>query len=355
MKKLFISLLLILFLPSCIKDSSNTDLNETYSSFKMIPVPISRDITKAGIAVNEDIIKDLWVLQFNGTAPDSKLVKSVYISDIAEVNKIVLQLISGSDQKVEFIANTFDSGLFNSSNAPLGVFSNYDFKNKKRVITGESTLLTGVTSKYIQLYGSYSGVIPNRSSVIPLLHNCAKVTLNYISEDVSHIANGIRFKISSVQVKNIPSEATYTADHLNSTLTNSTTLIDYNIISGSNYGTGTGQAYNVGNYSGTVTFYIPENISGDVLAVNKSDLKPMYAPVDATYLEIKGLGVDTEGNICENVKFLLYLGNNNTSNYDVNINSHYTLDLTFRGVNILDSRMEVQRISNIMDWITQIW
>jgi hypothetical protein len=350
---------MIPFIFGCSKDSlildKNGDNNKKVVRFSLKPITIGDAQTKAGTAVNESTVKNLWILQFDGTSGDSKLVKSIYFPDITDLNNIVVQLLAGVDQRVEFIANTFNSSLFDHTNSPLNAFTYTGFLSRKKQYYSESDLFTGVTLKYLLLNGCYIGEIPNKTAAVSLLHNCAKVTLNYTSEDVSAFENGVRFKITSVQMKNVPEESSYKAINLNTTLTNPLSLINYSQITGTDAGTGIGEGYTIGDYIGFVTFYMPENIAGVNPLATSQDLKLQYAPLSATYLEIKGEGIGNDGRLNEFVTFRLYLGNNNTDNYNVNINTHYNINLTFRGVNIADSRIEVLRVTDIDGWTGGEW
>jgi len=335
-------------------DNNNDNIKKVVR-FSLKPITIGNAQTKAGVAVNESSVKNLWILQFNGTADESKLVKSLYFPDISDLNNIVIQLLAGIDQRVEFAANTFNSSLFDQTNSPLNNFTYSDFKSRKKQYSSEGDVFTGTSVKYLLLNGCYTGEIPNKNAAVPLLHNCAKVTLNYTSEDVSAYENGVRLKITSVQTKNVPNESSYKAINLNTTLTNPLSLINYSQISGTNAGTGTGESYSIGGYNGYITFYIPENVAGINSYANSQELKSQYAPSTATYLEIKGEGIGNDGRLNEYLTFRLYLGNNNTDNFNVNINTHYTINLTFRGVDIVDSRLDVQRVNDVNGWVGEEW
>ena len=112
-------------------DNNNDNIKKVVR-FSLKPITIGNAQTKAGVAVNESSVKNLWILQFNGTADESKLVKSLYFPDISDLNNIVIQLLAGIDQRVEFAANTFNSSLFDQTNSPLNNFTYSDFKSRKK-------------------------------------------------------------------------------------------------------------------------------------------------------------------------------------------------------------------------------
>ena len=207
-------------------------------------------------------------------------------------------------------------------------------------------MFTGGATKYLKMYGIYEGVVPNKNSSVILYRIGARVNLTYTSEDVSSVPDGTRFRITSVQLKNIPSTSSFISNPTNSVVFTPPSVIDYPITTGSQTGS-SGQAYSIGDYSGNVSYYLPENIRGINSSVGSQHQKPVFAPEKSTWLEINGEGVSSDGRVNEFVVFKLYLGNNLTTNYNINTNTQYNISLKFKGVSLTDARLEVVRISDI--------
>ena len=98
------------------------------------------------------------------------------------------------------------------------------------------------------------------------------------------------------------------------------------------------------NYS----FYVLENRQG----VNSAITSPKYkggenAPKNAAYLHIKG-HTDTKA-----LDYYVYLGENTTTDFNVNRNSHYTLVIDVKGISTLDWRVELSNADRIDVSITK--
>ena len=86
--------------------------------------------------------------------------------------------------------------------------------------------------------------------------------------------------------------------------------------------------------SATRTFYLLENCQGDVPSITTQQQKcAANAPKGATYVRIKA---QQEG---LQLTYDVYLGENNTSNFDVRRNTVQTLDIRIKGKNEVDTRV----------------
>ena len=91
-------------------------------------------------------------------------------------------------------------------------------------------------------------------------------------------------------------------------------------------------------FSGTC--YVLPNCQGTVPAiVNQKQKSPDNAPADATYLRIRAL--------CEDkvLDYMVYLGENNTDNFDVRANTAHTLDIIIRTDDELDVRIRCYTVN----------
>lgn len=88
------------------------------------------------------------------------------------------------------------------------------------------------------------------------------------------------------------------------------------------------------NRSATRTFYLLENCQGDIPSITTQQQKcAANAPEDATFVRIK---MQKEG---LELTYDVYLGENNTSNFDVRRNTVQTLDIRIKGNNEVDARI----------------
>lgn len=343
----FISLIGVLFMASCSKELPNVGrVKQVEMGFSLAPAEFGAIVSRAGIAVNENSVVNLWILQFNGTDDASKLVRSEYKATVGNLADLQIILNQGLGQRIIFIANTFDSALFNEANAPLNTFTYLQFKQKTFSISDESGMFTGGITKYLRMYGSYEGGVPNKNSSVLLYRIGARVNLTYTSDDVSSVPDATRLRVTSVQLRDVPSTSSFISNPFNSTLLTPDNVLNYPVTAGSKTGI-SGEAYTIGDYAGNVSYYIPENIRGVSVSVGSQQQKPTYAPEKSTWIEIKGEGVSSDGRVNESVTFKLYLGNNLTSNYNINANTQYNITLKFKGVSLTDARLEVVRISDI--------
>lgn len=87
-------------------------------------------------------------------------------------------------------------------------------------------------------------------------------------------------------------------------------------------------------YSGT--YYMLDNCQGDVDTItDQKDKSPENAPECATYMRILA---DGEGKVLE---YIVFLGENSTSNFDVKKNTHHKMNLVIEGENEIDNRVRV--------------
>lgn len=356
MKHTLYILIAFVMINACTKDlDKGGDLasgDSVFVRFSVTVKGISLVKTKAGVAVEESVPANIWVLQFDGTDNGSKLTKAEYISTISDINNLGVHLNIGTNQRILFVANTFDDALFNGTNAPINSYTYSDFLTETISYTSESSVFKGTTTKYLILYGYYTGTIPNGSASVVLYHINAKISMSYTSVESMDIFNPGIVKIKSVQLRSVPASSPYYMTPSNTVNTNPSSVVNYTTITtGSNSGTGMGEAYSISDYSGNVTFYMPENISGTVNDVTSEELKGEYAPANATFIEFKG-ELFRDGSFVSNVVYKLYLGKNITTDYNINSNTHYSISIRFLGLDMNDTRLITSKTDN---WIDGTW
>ena len=89
------------------------------------------------------------------------------------------------------------------------------------------------------------------------------------------------------------------------------------------------------NRKASRTFFLAENCRGEVPGITSQEQKCAgNAPEGATFLRIKA---QREGKL---LTYDVYLGENNTTNFDVRRNTVYTLNIVIKGENVVDTRVD---------------
>ena len=97
-----------------------------------------------------------------------------------------------------------------------------------------------------------------------------------------------------------------------------------------------GEVFETPAFSYSKVVYMLENRQGTVATItNQKDKCRENAPICATYMRIVAQG---QSGVLE---YIVYLGANNTSDFNVDRNNRYTINLTIKGENEIDNRMKV--------------
>jgi hypothetical protein len=290
-------------------------------------------VTKVAENIDENSIDNLWVLQFDGQSDTSVLVKAAYISS-PDISNLNLNLLTGVGQSIYFIANSSDNSLFNSSNSPLNIYTILSLKNKTIEYTSENDNFTGTDNYFLRMSGVYKGdILPTGTSFsVNLTRLAAKISFSYKSLTSINIGEeGAIIKIKSVALKNVPSISHILSDPNNSFVEEPSTVIDYQT-----------NSIGIGDTLGTIIFYMPENLRG-IITGNTSPLqKASTAPDKSTYLEVRGSYYPSGSSSASKIiTYKIYLGKNAISDYNVNSNINHKVNITFRGLNVEDSRITI--------------
>lgn len=154
----------------------------------------------------------------------------------------------------------------------------------------------------------------NQKTVIPvsLVRVTAKVQFSLtIAPEVSG-----QIVLQTVQIVNAPRTVSYFSD---------------------NRAAGELLNYSKQNISGNTfsgTFYVPENLQGVHASItDQKDKNPANAPAGATYLFIQGTTYGRQ------VAYYIYLGGNNTGDFNIRRNRQYIVQATISGINTIDTRV----------------
>jgi hypothetical protein len=302
----------------------------------------------------DNYIKNMWVLQFDGTGTTATLKKSLFVdTDKITVNtNTTTGVVSGVLADVELLDNLKSAigatqQLLLIANVPDGASHKWAATNTTlanflkdatamQSIASEADTYT-ILDKKPTLF--MSGILGNNgagtafftrsSNVIPLKRSIAKLTLNL------KIASG--YSVTGLRLHNVPNKLSMASAVILSqegaptgypdVITNVsgavTNYIDYAAES---------IPTQVGDGSTTVgyTWYLPANLRGTNPSATTAKSKSL-APLAATYIEL--FVTDGIGNL---TIYHLYPGSNMSDDYNLRSNYHYTLNLTVNGTYIGD-------------------
>ena len=272
-------------------------------------------------------VKDLWVLQFDGTAAGAKMIKACYYPDYSPSTKVRL-ITSTLANTLLLVANTGD---------PAAELS------RCRTLAEAET--TGKT--VIQDTGAHGGQTAGKWNVIMNGKTTVTVTDGMAPISVSLVRNAVRIDVSitnatgtlsnpvtinSVTVCSGVSKMFYYTDYtLPDIYPASVTETKPYAYPATDWadGTGTGDTRQF-------TFYLPANKRGIITNVDASR-KAALAPHNASCLLV--LATDSES---RRVAYRFYLGADMTQDYNLLPGYRYQYNLTINGVGdaLADSRVE---------------
>ena len=256
--------------------------------------------------VNESVISDLHILVYNSAG---ELIGQKYQTGSSTVT---INTRSATGCTIYAVANTGKADLFKGytmhkeSYLKSMVYSltNWDDLNK-----GTNLPMTGSMKSVNIKVGANT-----LSGTLVLTRMVAKVELKIKVKENSGI------NITNLKIYNLPKSSYYvsgTADATNTTWLNSG-----------------GISLSSTTTVGTI-FYMFENRRGTKTISAQKDKTTANAPAHATYVEING----TIGTVT--AKWTVYLGENNTSDFNIKRNGNYTYNITLNDVAATDTRVVV--------------
>lgn len=256
--------------------------------------------------VNESVISDLHILVYNSAG---ELIGQKYQTGSSTVT---INTRSATGCTIYAVANTGKADLFKGytmhkeSYLKSMVYSltNWDDLNK-----GTNLPMTGSMKSVNIKVGANT-----LSGTLVLTRMVAKVELKIKVKENSGI------NITNLKIYNLPKSSYYvsgTADATNTTWLNSG-----------------GISLSSTTTAGTI-FYMFENRRGTKTISAQKDKTTANAPAHATYVEING----TIGTVT--AKWTVYLGENNTSDFNIKRNGNYTYNITLNDVAATDTRVVV--------------
>lgn len=170
MKKIILLLLLIAGASvSCRRSGGPQGDGAGLTVFRLNPGTIGLKQTKA-VSVQEDALADVAVLQFDASG---RFVKYIYKGGAVTDNELALDLVSGAEQTVVFVANVADDAPFKGFGGTLD-----ECRALTRSVADEAALTAGGR---LPMYGEYRGTIDGgqtRAAVV-MRRAAAKIELSY--------------------------------------------------------------------------------------------------------------------------------------------------------------------------------
>lgn len=289
---LFIS---IVALCACQRQAPEPISNETAMVSFSVECPTMETLTRALSTSGESAVQDLNIYLFHKSID---AVKHLYITSATNIFSI--NLVKGE----------YDMFVVANYGSDMGVMTIDGVRGYECAISTEAQ----IESRGALLMTAHQSVLINGPTSIDVTLNrkIAKVEFNLLV--APHFAPN--FTLSSVQVRNAPSRVALFSTSA------ATSVFDY-------------------ASSGDVSqFYILENAQGVNRSITDQRQKNRSnAPVRATYIHIQGFA---EG---KKVEYCIYLGENNTSDFNVYGNKHYIINAVISGVNDIDSRVSTSELT----------
>ncbi|MBC8620324.1 DUF4906 domain-containing protein [Parabacteroides faecis] len=262
----------------------------------------------------ESRIAQLWIGQYD--ADGNWIFNQYFPTIIGGKVDVRLKDSGGKKHHVWFVVNGGDLKKIDTEAAL-----------KKHVLTYSSSDVGLPSNQLCGMTGIWDGVISEggvESINVDLTRLVAKISFAYLIGGTD-----FSFTPTSVTLNSVPDR--YRIEVPTGQLTTDVT-----------YKTYSGTASRDG---ATMYWYLPENMAGTVNgenAVESEKKKTGQGVTDVTYIELKG-GAVQSGVTYENVSIRFYPGSG-MNNYDIERNSHYTMNVTLAGIDITDERITVGTI-----------
>lgn len=287
------------------------------------------DVRSVTTGADENIVKDVWVLQFNSTGT-ALLQDPQYITSLSGSGgsyklstRFVLQT-----SRVHFIANTHNNTLFTPTNART------EAKAESATVATVVSEADLASANGILMSGSWRGKpdpMFGISGSVSLARAIAKVTFNLSAA----LPAGHTFTLKSIKVKKVPKVVQYFRSNPSATPHPVATKVAWF----DNYASATYDEALTATAK-TLWWYLPENMRGTGTATNQKDKTAATAPSDqgdyCTYIEVSG--EYSSGNLYD-VIYRIFLGEDNTKDYNLKRNTHYTVTAKIKGINAIDTRI----------------
>lgn len=277
-------------------------------------------VTRSSKNPDETAIKSLYLVQFNGTAAGSTVVKSGSIirnptDNIAVFNFVAVNAIC----RVYVVAN-INPNMAIAVGTSLGSFER---------MMAEYPPITSVAATGLPMCGyvDFSPATTVNTPQVSLKAMVAKLTVTYTVDSAALIDFKPGTTSLDVKLRNVPSGTAYGVATSFTTAWRPTNVTYVDVP--------------IGETGATYTYYVPENIAGNgsTNITNWSRRSLANAPTNALYFEITGRNRADDGTIT----IASFIGNpNDLRTFTVQRNYAYTLTATIKNANTLDERITVE-------------
>lgn len=301
MKTTFYNLIISLFVLYCscsplAGDAARLPDDDSVTVTFAVSCPETQIATRALDPSQEKAIRNLNVYLFHKTTDISK---HIYSNDGTQ--RIDATLVKGE----------YDLFVIANAGGNLGDLTREQAEARALNISDESDL----TRNDALPMSARQPVTANQNAVIQvsLVRLTAKVEF---SLTIAPAVSG-QIVLQTVQLMNAPRSVSYFADNRAS----SGDLVSF-----------TKQNITGSTFSGI--YYVPENLQGVNAAIkDQKDKNPSNAPAGATYLYVQGTTYGRQ------VAYYIYLGGNNTGDFNIQRNRQYVVQATISGINTVDTRV----------------
>lgn len=325
MRKYLMLVLLFSAMVSCEEETSSSLIGD----YEPVDVNVEMSIaayqngqqTRAGMGLpgdmgnEETVIHNMTVFQFDGEgSDDDPLVVVRYVDSGLDAVKLGLMQPKSDPNKNQYLYFVANAG--NQLQYFAGTYG--DLK-QKLISVNERGIADGIMVMTASLVTPIDAV---QSIHATFSRNLAKINVTCT------IQEGFNFTPARLQLRNVPKSLTLV--NTSSTFPVADAANFQNYLSVTN------------NITGGYTWYMPENLRGTGTATDPKEKTAGTAPSGqgdyCTYVELSGLY--QEGETSKLVSYRVYLGDNNTDDYNVQANHIYNVELSVKGVNNVDGRVE---------------
>lgn len=291
-------------------------------------------------------IKNVYVMQFNGTADTARLVQTVYVDNFTEHSDIQLR-VSETPNRIVFFANTFNPGISIRPGTTLAELKQFIMARTSTIgadtrelfIFGREEANTGVFNLYPMFNGDV--IVPEiRKDLVldcELRRNIARLDVKVKNSTSGDEA----ITIESVRLLRIPDVCYGYTNYSDASADAFSAFPTDNFPADKSFGTfDSGErAWNIGGSTEqTFTFYVPFNLRG-VIANTDATRKNTFAPGTATRCQIKARY--RKGSAEYPITYTFVLGADMTSDFNIKPNTSYsyTFDIQKKGDQAVDARV----------------
>lgn len=323
---------LLLFLSGCVRDESPEGDQAGMGRLRFaLSTASSHDASTR--VMDESAINDLYLLVYD--ASHQLLKREYYSSPLASPSDLTLSVRSGSGYTVYGIANTGDESLFSDVSSirteeGLKTFTTSALSSWNSIEGSNYMLMSGSVAGVTVLASSSNPSNPVSTCSLSLKRLAAKVAL-----DVG-IAAGSNVTISGYRIYGIPKKSYYiahplsTEENVDGVDTQTTRAEDACLPANGGDWTDSGELTPTSGTSINTSFYMYENRPGVNTAITaqlqKVKANVPASPADsAAYVVIYG---KAPGYV--SLSWKIYLGANNTTNFNIKRNCTYTCTVTLK-------------------------